>query len=139
MKTKVEIKDLKSIKIGKEELEKKIVELAKEGYTSALIGLILKEKYGIRNVRKILNKKISQVMKEHNVYPEVPEDLICLMKRAIKVREHLKKHKKDKHSRRGLELIESKIRRLVKYYKREGVLPKDWKYDPEKAKLIVRR
>ncbi|RLJ09834.1 MAG: 30S ribosomal protein S15, partial [Candidatus Aenigmatarchaeota archaeon] len=31
-----------------------------------------------------------------------------------------------------------KIRRLVKYYKRKKVLPPDWKYDPERAKLIVK-
>ncbi|HDI10435.1 MAG TPA: 30S ribosomal protein S15, partial [Euryarchaeota archaeon] len=61
-----------------------------------------------------------------------------LIKRAVNLREHLDKHPKDLHSRRGLILIESKIRRLVKYYVNKGVLPEGWKYDPEQAKLLVR-
>ncbi|MBC7119946.1 MAG: 30S ribosomal protein S15, partial [Methanobacteriaceae archaeon] len=69
---------------------------------------------------------------------EYPEDLINLMKKAVNIREHLKEHPKDLHSRRGLQLVESKIRRLVKYYVRKGVLPEGWKYDPEKAALIVK-
>jgi small subunit ribosomal protein S15 len=41
-------------------------------------------------------------------------------------------------SKRGMQLIESKIRRLAKYYKREGKLPEDWAYNLEQAKLLVR-
>ena len=48
------------------------------------------------------------------------------------------KNKKDYTSKRGLELTESKIRRLAKFYKREGALPVDFKYDPDKAKLLVK-
>jgi len=50
------------------------------------------------------------------------------LKRAIQTKKHLEKNKKDIHSKRGLQLIEAKIRRLAKYYKREGVLPKKWSY-----------
>lgn len=78
-------------------------------------------------------------MKEHKVYPEIPEDLLSLLKKAVRLREHLEKHKKDKHSKRGLELLESKIRKLGKYYVRKRILPKDWKYSPEEAKLIVQK
>jgi small subunit ribosomal protein S15 len=77
-------------------------------------------------------------MKDNKTYPPLPEDLIDLMKRATLVRKHLESHKRDKHSRRGLDLIESKIKRLIKYYKRKKLIAKDWKYDPEKAKIIVR-
>ncbi|HIQ50834.1 MAG TPA: 30S ribosomal protein S15, partial [Nautiliaceae bacterium] len=49
----------------------------------------------------------------------------------------LENHPKDLHSKRGLQLIESKIKRLVKYYKRKKVLPENWKYTPEIAKLLV--
>jgi small subunit ribosomal protein S15 len=59
------------------------------------------------------------------------------MKRAVRVRKHLDEHPKDYHSKRGLQLIESKIHRLVKYYKREGILPPDWKYDPSKVALYT--
>jgi len=60
-----------------------------------------------------------------------------LMKRAVNLRNHLENHPKDLHSRRGLQLIESKIKRLVKYYRRKKVLPENWKYTPETAKLLV--
>jgi len=126
-------------KMKKEDVEKLIVELAKKGYQSSMIGMILRDQYGIPDVKTFLGKKITQVMKEHGVYPEIPEDLMNLMRKAVNLREHLEKHRKDKHSRRGLENLESKIRRLVKYYIREGVLPKDWTYTPEKAKLLVQK
>ncbi|AEF95948.1 30S ribosomal protein S15 [Methanotorris igneus] len=120
-----------------EEVEELVVKLAKEGYQSAMIGMILRDTYGIPDVKLITGKKISQIMKEHGVYPEVPEDLLNLMRRAVNLRNHLEQHPKDLHSKRGLQLIESKIRRLVKYYKRKGVLPMDWRYTPEKARLLV--
>ena len=50
---------------------------------------------------------------------------------------HLEKNKKDMVAKRGIQLTSSKIHRLAKYYKRKGILPQDWKYDREKAKLIV--
>jgi len=58
--------------------------------------------------------------------------------RALNLRKHLEKNKKDKHSRRGLTLIESKIRRLVKYYRKKGIFDPDFKYDPSKATLYLR-
>ena len=66
-----------------------------------------------------------------------PEDLKALIKRALRLRKHLEVHKKDKHNRRGLQLIEAKIWRLSNYYKEKGVLPKDWKYDPERLRIEI--
>ena len=129
----------KWVKYSKKEVQDLIVKLAKEGHSSAAIGLILRDQYGIPDVKAITNKKISQILKEKGLYPEIPEDLLNLMKRAVRLREHLEKHKKDLHSRRGLQNMESKIRRRATYYIREGVLPKNWKYDPEKAKILVQK
>lgn len=120
-----------------EEVEVLIVELAKKGYGPSMIGIILRDQYGIPLVKPILGKKISEVLEEHGVAPPLPEDLLNLIKRAVNLRRHLEEHPKDLHSKRGLQEIESKIRRLEKYYKRVGKLPLDWKYDPEKAKLLV--
>ena len=127
------------VKYKKEEVEKLVVNLAKQHYSSAMIGLILRDQYGIPDVKAITGKSITQIMKENDLYPSIPEDLLNLLKQAVNLRKHLQKHKKDKHSKRGLELLESKIRRLAKYYVREGVLPKDWKYDPEKAELLIQQ
>ncbi len=120
-------------------IEKIIVELAKQGVPPSKIGLILRDQYGVPSIRKATGKKLVQILKEHNLAPEIPEDLFNLMKRAVNLHEHLTKHKKDKHSKRGLQMIESKIRALIKYYKREGLLPEDFSYDPEKAKLLIRK
>ena len=104
-----------------------------------MIGTILRDQFGIPDVKVITGKKISKIMKEHGLYPSYPEDLLNLLRKAVHLRRHLEVHKKDKHSMRGLQLLESKIRRLAKYYVKTGVLPEGWKYDPEEAKLIVQR
>ncbi|MHA1589258.1 MAG: 30S ribosomal protein S15 [Candidatus Njordarchaeales archaeon] len=116
------------VMLSPEEIEQKIVELARKGYGTAMIGIILRDQYGIPNVRQILGKKISQVLKEHGLLPEIPEDLNNLIKKAVRLRRHLAIHRKDLHNKRALHLIESKIKRLVKYYKRIGRLPEDWNY-----------
>ncbi|NOZ82032.1 MAG: 30S ribosomal protein S15 [Candidatus Micrarchaeota archaeon] len=121
-----------------EEVERLVVKLAKDGYSSAMIGTILRDQYGIPSVKDITGKSITKILEENGLAPELPEDLLNLMKRAVRLRNHLETHRKDLHSRRGLELMESKIRRLGKYYIRKGKLPEGWKYDPERAKLLVR-
>jgi len=126
------------VEYSKEEVEKLIIKLRKEGYNSAMIGLILRDQYGIPSVKKITGKKISQILEENGLGSEIPEDLYSLLKRAVRLVNHIEKHKKDKHSARGLTILESRIRRLVNYYKTIGRLPEDWKYTRETAKLIVR-
>ena len=123
----------------KNEVEKLVINLAKEGYQSAMIGLILRDRFGIPSVKAITGKTVTQIMKENNLYPKYPEDLFNLLKQAVNLREHLARNKKDYTSKRNLELLESKIRRLGKYYVRKHVLPEDWKYDPERAKIIIQQ
>jgi ribosomal protein S15P/S13E len=43
--------------------------------------------------------------------PEIPEDLYMLIKKAVSVRKHLERNKKDKDSKFRLILIESRIHR----------------------------
>ncbi len=122
-----------------EEIELLIVELAKKGYPPSMIGIILRDQYGIPLTKAVLGVKLSKVLSKYGLSPTIPEDLYNLMRRAVNLRRHLEEHPKDTHSRRGLIEIESKIHRLVKYYKRVGKLPPDWKYDPEEAKVLVQR
>jgi small subunit ribosomal protein S15 len=51
---------------------------------------------------------------------------------------HLERNKRDYTSKRGLELTESKIRRLAKYYKGKKTLPANWKWDLSQAKLLIK-
>lgn len=122
-----------------DEITNLVIEKAQEGLVSAQIGLILKDAYAIPSVKKICGKSIAKIMKENDLGPNMPEDFLNLVRRASNLRKHLESgNKKDKHSRRGLQLIESKIRRLVKYYRKKGVFEPTFKYEPAKATLYLR-
>lgn len=110
------------------EVEMLVTKLAKQGLDSSKIGLILRDSYGIPNVEKMTNKKITKILKEKELSPELPEDMQNLTKRAMQIKKHLEIHRKDKVSKRGLQLIDSKIRRLEKYYKKTKQIPANWKY-----------
>lgn len=116
----------------------KVVELAKKGMSQSMIGMTLRDQYGIPLTKQVAGKKISEIMRERQVAPPLPQDLLDLVRKAVDLRRHLENNKKDLHGKQGLQRIESKIHRLASYYVREGVLPKDWKYVPEKMVLLVR-
>lgn len=69
--------------------------------------------------------------------PEIPEDLYHLIKKAVAVRKHMERHRKDKDSKYRLILIESRIHRLSRYYKISGQLPPNWKYESATASALV--
>lgn len=121
----------------KKEVEKLILELANEGKTSAMIGTILRDKYGVPNVKLVMGERISQTLERLNQISEIPEDLMSLMRRALRLIDHLSSNKKDIHNRRQLELCESKIRRLSRYYKEENKLDNDWNYKRDQLRLMV--
>lgn len=122
-----------------EEVEKLVIKFRKQGLQTAKIGLLLRDQFGIPSVKDVTGKSILKILDENDLKPKIPEDFFNLLKRAVNLRRHLERNKRDKHSKRGLELLESKIRRLAKYHIRKGNLPKGWKYDAERAKLIVER
>ena len=124
---------------SKEEIERIIIKLANDKLQTAKIGLILRDQYGIPSVKAIAGKTVSKILEENDLTPKLPEDMFNLLKRAVNLRNHLEKNKRDKHSKRGLELVESKVRRLSKYYVKIKRVPEDWKYNPEQAKLIVEK
>jgi small subunit ribosomal protein S13e len=67
-------------------------------------------------------------------HPEPPRSLI---KKAVSVRKHLERSRKDKDAKFRLILIESRVHRLARYYKRVGQLPPNWKYDSATASTLV--
>ncbi|HID72197.1 MAG TPA: 30S ribosomal protein S15 [Thermoplasmata archaeon] len=120
-----------------QEIEEKVIELRKKNLSSALIGLRLRDQFGVPSVKLATGKSITQILKEHNMAPEIPEDLRALMRKAIRAYNHLQENPKDLHNKRNLQLIESKIRRLVKYYQRINRLDPEWKYSIQNAKILV--
>lgn len=120
-----------------DEVEPKVVELADEGHSSAEIGMILRDQYAVPDVKLATGKKVSEIIEENDLDPDVPEDLRNLMQRAVNLRDHLADHPNDTANRRGLQLIESKIRRISRYHKEQGDLPHDWTYSPKQAQLLL--
>ncbi len=99
------------------------------------IGTILRDQYAIPLVKPITGKSISDTLKAANLAPTLPEDLSNLMKTAQSLAVHMDKHKKDLHNKRNMQIIEAQIHKLSRYYKREGVLDKKWKYVPKIASV----
>ena len=109
--------------------------MGREGLTPSQIGVRLRDEYGIPLVKPILGKSISTLLRENKLAPAIPEDLQHLLERAKRVQEHLSTFKSDRRNVRSLELIEAKIYRLSKYYKRTGLLSSDFKYAAVVAQL----
>jgi small subunit ribosomal protein S15 len=121
-------------------VEERVVELAEQGMTAAEIGIELRDN-GVKgepvpDVKLVTGKKISEILEENDAEPEYPEDLVSLMEKAVRLREHMEEHNTDASNRRALQNVESKIRRLADYY-RGDKLPEDFKYSPETARRIV--
>ena len=119
------------------EVESKVIELAKEGKQPAVIGLILRDSFGIPSVHEVTGKKIQQILADNNLAGKLPQDLQNLVQRSIALQEHLAANPRDLHNLRGLELMESRIRALAKYHVSRGDLPEGWAYTREGARLLV--
>lgn len=119
------------------EVELLIVKLSKEGYTPSQIGMHLRDTYGVPDVKLITNKKLNEILDEKKLSQEIPEDLLAVIKKSVNLTKHLEENHKDFTAKRGLQLTDSRIKRLVDYYKKSGKLPANFKYDRESIKLYV--
>ncbi len=121
----------------KSTIEELIISMAKEGHSSAMIGMVLRDKHAVPDVRLATGERISQILERNGISPKYPEDMMNLMRRALGLIDHLNSNSKDLHNRRQLELCESKIRRLAEYYKGSGKLDGDWQYKRDQLRLMV--
>lgn len=119
-------------------VETKVIELAKAGNAPSMIGQILRDQYGIPLVRVITGKRILDILRENDLERRVSEDLRNMIAKAATLRRHMEENKTDYVSKRGLQLVESKIHRLSKYYRKKRVLPADWRYSPDQAAVLLR-
>jgi small subunit ribosomal protein S15 len=117
-----------------EEVEAIVQKLAREGNSPSTIGQMLRDKYGIPLVTQVGGRRLERLLSSE-LRPKVPEDLENLVKKATGARRHLEKNRKDYPNKRDLALIESKIHRLVGYYRSKGRLPREWEYKPVAASL----
>ncbi|MFW9897976.1 MAG: 30S ribosomal protein S15 [Candidatus Thorarchaeota archaeon] len=122
-----------------EEVENLVIKLARKGFSKSMIGIILRDSYGIPLIKVVTGKKISQILEENEIEFALPEDLTNLVKKALNLRKHLDSNHKDLEGKKGLQRTESKIYRLIRYYKKTKVLPESFKYEPEKIRTLVAR
>jgi len=124
-------------KIEPDKVKDEIYKYAKKGMTPSQIGVVLRDSMGIAQVNSITGSKILRILKTAGLAPELPEDLYHLIKKAVNIRRHLEKNRKDVDSKFRLILVESRVHRLSRYYKLKKYLPPNWKYESSTASALV--
>jgi len=120
-----------------EEVVAQAVQLAKAGRSHAQIGQTLRDSYGVPSARAVTGKSLGALLAGQGLRPEIPDDLQALLKRVVHLQGHLKTHPNDLANRRGLTLMESRIRRLARYYRQRERIPESWRYSAAGAALQV--
>mmetsp|Transcript_35711 Transcript_35711/g.69964 ORF Transcript_35711/g.69964 Transcript_35711/m.69964 type:complete len:152 (-) Transcript_35711:923-1378(-) len=119
-----------------QEINSLVLKLAKKGLVPSQIGVYLRDCKGIPQVKNITGTKILRILKINGFAPELPEDLFFLIKKSINVRKHLERNKKDKDSKFRLILVESKIHRIIRYYKKKKQISSNWKFESSSGSSI---
>ncbi|WP_339104057.1 30S ribosomal protein S15 [Haloterrigena salinisoli] len=122
------------------DIEDRVVELAEQGYDPSQIGMKLRDEgvtgTPIPDVKLATGKKITEILEENDARSEFPEDLYNLMKRAVRLREHIQENPQDYQNKRALQNTESKVRRLADYYRGDEIEP-DFTYTYDVAKELL--
>jgi ribosomal protein S15P/S13E len=105
-----------------------VLKLAREGNSPSSIGLLLRDKYAVPLVKSVTGRTVHEILSAGGQATALPEDLTVLLRKADDMRRHLGKNRKDYVNKRSLAMIESKIHRLVKYYRTRGLLRPEWEY-----------
>lgn len=116
------------VKYTAEEVESLVLKLSREGNSPSTIGVLMRDRYGVPLVKSITGKNVHEILRTNEQAGAVPEDLGALLKKADDLRRHLEKNRNDHVNKRSLAMIESKIHRLVKYYRARGQLGPEWQY-----------
>ena len=111
-----------------EEVEALVLKLSREGNSPSTIGMLMRDRYGVPLVKSLTGKNVQELLRAAQQAGALPEDLSALLKKADDLRKHLEKNRKDYVNKRSLAMIESKIHRLVKYYRSKGQLRPEWEY-----------
>jgi small subunit ribosomal protein S15 len=126
--------------VDEDAIEERVVELAEAGHSPSEIGLALRDEgvdgTPIPDVGLATGKKVTEILDENDAEPDLPEDLRNLFERAVRLTDHMDDNPTDHQNKRALQNTESKIRRLVDYY-RGDELPADFKYTAENARELL--
>jgi small subunit ribosomal protein S15 len=126
--------------VDEDAIEERVVELAEQGHDPSQIGMKLRDEgvqgTPIPDVKLATGKKLTEILDEHDAAPDIPEDLYNLLERAVRLREHMDENPGDAQNKRALQNTESKIRRLMNYY-RGDELDAEFTYTYERAKELT--
>ncbi|MEF8813362.1 MAG: 30S ribosomal protein S15 [Halovenus sp.] len=126
--------------LEQETIEEHVVELAEQGHDPSEIGLKLRDE-GVKgtpvpDVKLATGKKITEILEENDATHEIPEDLRNLMGKAVRLRDHLEANPTDYQNKRALQNTESKIRRLLNYYRGDEI-DEEFSYSVDEARELI--
>lgn len=99
--------------------------------------MILRDTYGMAQVRFLSGKKIQRILKKHGLAAKIPEDLYHLIKKSLAIRKHLEKNRNDQDSKYRLTIKESRIHRMTRYYRKAGKVPANFKYNFQTIGTVI--
>ncbi len=99
-----------------ENIEKTVVDLAKKGKSPSEIGIILKEKHGVKKI-KVLGKSITKILEKNKISHD--NDLAVINKKIENLQAHYAKNKQDKRAKREIVRFIGLRRKLEKYGKKK--------------------
>jgi len=120
--------------VDEDAIEDRVVELAEQGHDPSQIGMKLRDEgvtgTPVPDVSLATGKSITDILEDNDAAPAIPEDLYNLMERAVRLREHIQENPQDHQNKRALQNTESKVRRLVEYYRGDEIDPEfTYSYD----------
>jgi len=121
-------------------IEERVVELAEAGHSPSEIGLKLRDEgvdgTPVPDVTLATGRKVTEILEANDAEPDLPEDLRNLMERAVRLKEHMDENPTDYQNKRALQNTQSKIRRLVDYYRGDELEAEfTYSYDTAKERL----
>ena len=126
--------------VDADDVEARVVELADQGHDPSQIGMKLRDEgvtgTPVPDVSLATGKSITEILEENDAGPDLPEDLRNLLERAIRLREHVQENPQDFQNKRALQNTESKVRRLVNYYRGDAIDP-EFTYSYDVAKTLL--
>lgn len=97
------------IKMKPADMEKMVVELAKQGVPAEKIGIILRDQHGIPSVKEF-GKKMGKILKENGL--ENDSEKKNFIKKMDNLKKHIEKNKLDHGAKRSLATRLSRMRRF---------------------------
>ncbi|XP_012370485.1 40S ribosomal protein S13-like [Octodon degus] len=97
------------LNVTSNDVKGQIYNLARKGLTPSQIGVTLRDSHSVAQVCFVIGNKILRILKSKGLVPDVSEDLCHLTKKAVAVRKHLERKRKDKYTHFLVILIERRI------------------------------